>query len=134
MAAAVTEVNPTPVVLKMEKVYTRCLLVTKKRYVGWSFESPSQSKAIFDAKGIETVRRDSCPAVAKTMEQAIRLLFRSDDLSRVKKYLRRQWHKILSGRVSIQDFIFCKEVPASLHHLPPSKVCPLKLPCRAVDE
>lgn len=77
------------------------------------------------------VRRDSCPAVAKIMEQAVRLLFRSDDLSRVKRYLRRQWRKILSGRVSIQDFIFCKEVPAS----PPAlQNCPLKLPYRAVDE
>jgi DNA polymerase zeta len=56
MAAAVTAANPTPVVLKMEKVYARCLLVTKKRYVGWSYESPDQSTPIFDAKGIETVR------------------------------------------------------------------------------
>jgi hypothetical protein len=67
------------------------------------------------------VRRDSCPVVAKTMEQAVRLLFRSDDLSRVKRYLRRQWRKILSGRVSIQDFIFCKEVLSSR---------PLKLPAK----
>lgn len=33
--------------------------------MGFSFESPDQKEPIFDAKGIETVRRDSCPAVGK---------------------------------------------------------------------
>lgn len=28
----------------------------------------------------------------------------------VKSYLERQWGKILAGRVSVQDFIFAKEV------------------------
>jgi hypothetical protein len=73
------------------------------------------------------VRRDSCPAVAKTMEQAVRLLFQTDNLTRVMKYLIRQWRKILSGRVSIHDFIFCKEVgrtpftpPSELDVVPPT--------------
>lgn len=38
---------------------------TKKRYVGYMYESPSQTTPTYDAKGIETVRRDGCPAVAK---------------------------------------------------------------------
>lgn len=42
-----------------------------------------QSQPAFDAKGIETVRRDSCPAVAKMLEHSIRLLFGSKDLSQV---------------------------------------------------
>lgn len=29
------------------------------------FETVDQEKPVFDAKGIETVRRDSCPATAK---------------------------------------------------------------------
>ena len=28
----------------------------------------------------------------------------------VRRYLERQWTKILAGRVSVQDFIFAKEV------------------------
>lgn len=28
----------------------------------------------------------------------------------VKEYLERQWHKILANRVSVQDFVFAKEV------------------------
>lgn len=57
------------------------MLVTKKRYVGMMFESSKQTEPAFDAKGIETVRRDTCPAVAKTMERCLRTLFASRDLS-----------------------------------------------------
>ena len=47
------------------QVYLPCFLQTKKRYVGLMYESPEQVEPQFDAKGIETVRRDTCPAVAK---------------------------------------------------------------------
>ena len=76
--------------------------LAKKRYVGYMWENEAQKEPIFDAKGIETVRRDSCPAVAKVMEKSIRALFDTKDLSHVKAYLQRQWAKILAGRVSIQ--------------------------------
>lgn len=38
---------------------------TKKRYCGYMYESPEQTNPEYLAKGIETVRRDGCPAVAK---------------------------------------------------------------------
>lgn len=65
IADAVTNDNPSPVKLKLEKVYQPCILQTKKRYVGYMYESPDQKQPIYEAKGIETVRRDGCPAVAK---------------------------------------------------------------------
>ena len=49
------------------QVYLPCVLQTKKRYVGFSYETPDQKEPIFDAKGIETVRRDACPAVSKVI-------------------------------------------------------------------
>jgi DNA polymerase elongation subunit (family B) len=42
MASAVTAANPPPVTLKMEKVYHPCVLLSKKRYVGFAYESPTQ--------------------------------------------------------------------------------------------
>ena len=110
IAAAVTAANPPPVTLKLEKVYRPSVLLSKKRYVGAMYESPGQKMPSFDAKGIETVRRDACPAVAKIMEKTLRLLFASGDLSTVRIYLEKQWTRILSGRVSVSDFIFAKEV------------------------
>ena len=37
-----TASNPPPVTLKFEKVYHPCVLLTKKRYVGYMYESPKQ--------------------------------------------------------------------------------------------
>ena len=51
------------------QVYLPCLLQTKKRYVGFMYENEDQKEPVFDAKGIETVRRDGCPAVAKVLEE-----------------------------------------------------------------
>ena len=65
MAKIITQENPKPVKLKFEKVYHPCILQTKKRYVGYMYESRDQEKPTYDAKGIETVRRDGIPAVVK---------------------------------------------------------------------
>ncbi|KAL6657151.1 hypothetical protein ACP70R_004931 [Stipagrostis hirtigluma subsp. patula] len=131
IASSITAINPDPVTLKFEKVYHPCFLLTKKRYVGYSYESPEQNEPIFDAKGIETVRRDTCPAVAKILERSIRIMFEEQDLTKVRSYLERQWTRILSGKVSIQDFIFAKEVrlgtySARASTLPPAAIVATK--------
>jgi DNA polymerase zeta len=54
---------PNPMELELEKIFLPCILVTKKRYVGMAFESSKQAEGTFDAKGIESVRRDTCPLV-----------------------------------------------------------------------
>ncbi|KAJ5396887.1 hypothetical protein N7509_005000 [Penicillium cosmopolitanum] len=110
IAQAVTEMNPRPVKLKFEKVYHPCVLLAKKRYVGFKYEHRTQTEPEFDAKGIETVRRDGTPAEQKIEEKALKLLFRTADLSQVKSYFQRQCSKIMQGRVSIQDFCFAREV------------------------
>ncbi|KAK3580287.1 hypothetical protein CHS0354_023526 [Potamilus streckersoni] len=109
IADTVTKLFPKPIKLKFEKVYLPCVLETKKRYVGFSYETPSQKEPIFDAKGIETVRRDNCPAVAKILERSIKILFTTRDVSEVKSYFQRQCTKLMEGTVSVQDFIFAKE-------------------------
>ena len=110
IAKTITDINPRPVKLKFEKVYFPCVLLAKKRYVGFKYESKDQMVPDFDAKGIETVRRDGTPAEQKIEEKALKTLFRSADLSQVKSYFQRQCMKIMKGKVSIQDFCFAKEV------------------------
>jgi hypothetical protein len=39
------------------------------------YESPDQEKPVYNAKGIETVRRDGCPAVAKVVLVMYEILF-----------------------------------------------------------
>jgi DNA polymerase zeta len=110
IAETITNMNPRPIKLKFEKVYFPCLLVAKKRYVGFKYESRDQAEPIFDAKGIETVRRDGTPAEQMIEEKALKILFRTSDLSQVKGYFQKQCEKIMKGSVSIQDFCFAREV------------------------
>ncbi|GAA5969258.1 hypothetical protein JCM11641_007531 [Rhodosporidiobolus odoratus] len=110
MADTITQQNPRPVKLKFEKVYLPCVLLAKKRYVGWKYEKPSQKDPDFDAKGIETVRRDGIPATQKMQEWCLKSLFRNQDLSLIKEFVQRQWRKIESGDISPQDFIIAKGV------------------------
>ena len=90
--SAVTASNPPPVQLKLEKVYSSCLLQTvriiygvclnkrsthssfvsvffqKKKYCGMMYESPTQKHPTFEAKGIETVRNMLPLRVAQTSD------------------------------------------------------------------
>lgn len=110
ISKAITDMNPRPIKLKFEKVYHPCVLLAKKRYVGYKYESRDQMKPDFDAKGIETVRRDGTPAEQKMEEKALKLLFETADLSQVKAYFQSQCDKIMRGQVSVQDFCFAREV------------------------
>lgn len=110
IADAVTATNPKPVKLKFEKVYMGSVLMAKKRYVGFKYEHPDDVDPVFDAKGIETIRRDGFPAQQKIEEIALKMLFKNQDLSEIKAFVQDEWRKILTGRVSLQDFIVAKEV------------------------
>ncbi|VBB26657.1 unnamed protein product [Acanthocheilonema viteae] len=106
IADDVTRVNPNPVKLKLEKIMHPLILESKKRYVGMSYESIDDVEGIFDAKGIETVRRDSCPLVSKILEKALRLLF-ANDMNRMVRYLDLQLSNL--PQLPLSDFIFSRE-------------------------
>lgn len=97
IAETITAMNPAPIKLKFEKVgihvevqfwspfissvqvYLPCVLMAKKRYVGFKYETTDDAEPDFDAKGIETVRRDGVPAQRKMTETALKsalLVFR----------------------------------------------------------
>ncbi|CAL1531888.1 unnamed protein product [Lymnaea stagnalis] len=127
IADAVTAMFPKPMKLRFEKVYLPCVLQTKKRYVGFMYESADQKEPIFDAKGIETVRRDSCSAVSKILERSIKVLFSTHDLSRVRAYVTRQLHKLLEGKVGLLDLIFAKEFRGTMGYKPGACVPALEI-------
>jgi DNA polymerase zeta len=86
IADSVTKLNPKPVKLKFEKVgslhrdtcllidqvYMGSVLMAKKRYVGFKYEHPDETEPVFDAKGIETIRRDGFPAQQKMEEVCLK--------------------------------------------------------------
>jgi DNA polymerase zeta len=73
------------------------------------FESKDQLKPTFEAKGIETVRRDQCALTQKMLRNTLMTLFQSG-IEAVKTYLFRQWSLILSGRLPVSDFILTGRV------------------------
>ncbi|KAI3662608.1 hypothetical protein MP638_000718 [Amoeboaphelidium occidentale] len=110
IAEEITKQHPKPMKLKFEKVYFPSVMLSKKRYCGFKYESLEQEEPEFEGKGIETVRRDGCPAVAKILENSLKILFRTKDLSKIKEYLLNEFTKIMEGNVSLQDFIIAKAV------------------------
>ncbi|KAG2387335.1 hypothetical protein C9374_001667 [Naegleria lovaniensis] len=120
----VTNSNPKPITLQMERIFHPSFLVSKKRYVGLAFENPSQTKGTLFCKGIEAVRRDNCLMVRSLMEKSLEILFETLDFSLVKSYLSRQFYRIISEKCSLQDFIFWKKVKLGYYksekNLPPS--------------
>ena len=114
-ANKLSQTDPHPMKLKFEKVYLPCVLQTKKRYVGFKFENPGQTQPEFEAKGIETVRRDGCGVVRMMLEQTIKILFRTRDLSKVAEYVKQQWTKMytedsgMAGALNLVDYIIAKE-------------------------
>lgn len=132
IADRVTADNPRPMRLRMEKVYQPCVLQTKKRYVGFAYEHPDQEEPKYDAKGIETVRRDTCPAVAKLLEKMLRVLFASRDVGAVKRFVKLQFSKILAERVSPQDFVFAREFRGLSGYQPGACVPALEIAQRLV--
>ncbi|CDW73683.1 dna polymerase zeta subunit [Stylonychia lemnae] len=122
IAKTMTEINPFPMELKLEKVYYPCVTLAKKRYCGYKMEKITDTP-VLDAKGIETIRRDTVEAVAKIMDKCLRLLFETKDLTQIKSYLIKQWTKIQNGDVEFKDFIFAKEVRLGTYRvLPPSAI------------
>ena len=83
IADTITAMNPAPVKLKFEKVYLPCVLMAKKRYVGFKYEAPDETEPGFDAKGIETVRRDGIPAQQKMTETCLKCVWICQSLARL---------------------------------------------------
>ncbi len=110
IADAVTAANPSPVKLKLEKVYAGSVMVTKKRYAGLAYDSGPDSIPYFDGKGIEAVRRDQCPLTRKLQERCLMELFTSRDASKIKKECIKTLQRVYSGHGGIKDLIFSQQV------------------------
>jgi DNA polymerase zeta len=124
IVTAVNKSNPEPVSLKLEKVYHPCFLVVKKRYVGYAYETPTQTVPKFDAKGIETVRRDQCGATAAILEQSLRLWFETQNVRALRSYVVEQLSKIQRGDMTPGALVLRSDVKlgtyASEQSLPPA--------------
>lgn len=59
------------------------------------------------------------------LERALRILYETNDVSRVRRYAQRQWRRMIAGKTSLNDFIFRQEVRLGSYkpgHLPPAAI------------
>jgi DNA polymerase zeta len=117
----VTANNPPPIQLKLEKVYLGSIMRTKKNYCGMKFESKDQKKPIFEAKGIETVRRDQCALTQKILRNSLVTLFQRGPKA-VKAFLFRQWSLIMAGKLPVSDFVLTGKVRSHYRNDKPGPV------------
>jgi DNA polymerase zeta len=74
------------------------------------YESPGQKVPTFEAKGIETIRKDQCALTQKVLRNALVTVFRDRGLHGLQEYLFRQWALIHAGRLPVSDFILTGRV------------------------
>ncbi|CAF3526155.1 unnamed protein product [Rotaria sp. Silwood1] len=127
LVKALNQLYPSPIKIKFEKIYMQSVLASKKRYVGMSYEIVDQKQGKFDAKGIETVRRDTCLIVSKILQQSLKLLFQTKDVTRVRRYVQFECEKILTNRFNLLDFIFAKEYRGKTRYHPSAPVPALRI-------
>lgn len=101
---------PWPVRIKLEKIYQPCILMSKKRYVGYAYESRSDSQPKIDDKGIETVRKDSWKFVSNIMNDCLEVGFQTSCAFHIRDLLRSYIDKTLSHEVGIENFVMTAEV------------------------
>lgn len=61
------------------------------------------------------------------LEKSLKMLFEDGDVSLVRKYVERQFNKIILGRVSLQDLTFAKEYRGASGYRPGACVPALEL-------
>jgi len=124
---------PWPMKLIHEKVYWPSCMVTKKRYVGRAYDTVTSPPRL-DAKGIETIRRDTCPAVAVTVERILNSMFEAAPeigdnfpalVAQLEQVCVKEFKRILSGNLPKKFFVFQNQVRdisqyKDANHLPPA--------------
>ncbi|KAL7673118.1 hypothetical protein ACOME3_007989 [Neoechinorhynchus agilis] len=85
LSSLVTASCPEPMKFEYEKIYAPCALLEKKRYAGLRYDFEDLTKSELECKGIEVVRRDGCVLASNLLKIALCVLFRTRDISRVRK-------------------------------------------------
>jgi DNA polymerase delta subunit 1 len=98
--------------LELEKVYSGYFLYSKKRYAGRLYEKKGD-KVVFkkiDIKGLQVVRRDSCPFVRETLRKLLTLMLESSNPRPVIELARESARELINGKVPIEKLLMSKQL------------------------
>ncbi|MEM5777285.1 MAG: DNA-directed DNA polymerase [Candidatus Aenigmatarchaeota archaeon] len=101
--------------MKIESVFKTLLILSKKRYAGWSFEESNGSYTdSIVTKGIETVRRDWCNLVSETLQEVLNIILKEKDFKKVLNVVKEKIKDIKQGRMDINKLVITKSISKSL--------------------
>jgi DNA polymerase I len=99
------------VMMKIESIFKTIVILTKKRYAGWSFEKRGdgwEDKIIM--KGIETVRRDWCDLVSETLYDVLEIILKEQDPKKAFDHVREVLKKLQKNEIPIEKLIITKSI------------------------
>eukprot|EP00475_Leptophrys_vorax_P031536 TRINITY_DN4777_c0_g2_i1.p1 TRINITY_DN4777_c0_g2~~TRINITY_DN4777_c0_g2_i1.p1 ORF type:complete len:838 (+),score=202.62 TRINITY_DN4777_c0_g2_i1:254-2515(+) len=101
-----------PIRLEFEKVYFPYLLMNKKRYAGLCWNNPVNWSKL-DAKGIETVRRDTCPLVKTVVETCLEKILIQKSVEDAQEYVKGVISDLLCNRIDLSQLVITKALSKS---------------------
>ena len=110
-----TKLFKAPNDLELEKVYCPYFLYSKKRYAAKMFEKNKEGKVAFkkiDVKGLQVVRRDSCPFVRSTLKSLMEMMLESSDPRPVIDAARTAARELMTGAVPVEKLMMSKQLAA----------------------
>lgn len=111
-----TKLFKAPNDLELEKVYCPYFLYSKKRYAAKMYEKNKAGDIAFkkiDVKGLQVVRRDSCPFVRETLKKLLGMVLESSDPRPVIEEAREAARNLMNGKVPMQKLLMSKQLAAN---------------------
>lgn len=102
----------SPMELEFEKAYTAILLFRKKRYAGLECEyvggeNPFKAPKI-KAKGMEMVRRDTCPLVGKTLKMCCKLALEERNPTAALQFAKEVVSNLYERKTPLQELLLTR--------------------------
>jgi DNA polymerase delta subunit 1 len=120
-----TKLFKAPNDLELEKVYCPYFLYSKKRYAAKMYEAKSNKDGTpvlkedgtrlvvfkkIDVKGLQVVRRDSCPFVRETLKGLLGQILESSDPRPVIEAARAAAQNLMQGQVPMEKLLMSKQL------------------------
>jgi len=127
-----TKLFKAPNDLELEKVFCPWIIYSKKRYAGKMYEGKSNKDGTpilkedgtrlvgfkkIDIKGLQVVRRDSCPFVRETLKKILTFMLESSDPAPAIELAREAAKELINGKVTCEKLLMSKQL-ASEYKVP----------------
>jgi DNA polymerase delta subunit 1 len=128
-----TKLFKAPNDLELEKVYCPYFLYSKKRYAAKMFEKKGDSVVFkkIDVKGLQVVRRDSCPYVRETLKALLEMILNSDDPRPAIEFAKQAADDLKKGKVPHEKLLLSKQLGSDYKSKMPHVVVRDKIRSRA---